>query len=373
MMAAIALGYLLLVTLRRKASANFRSVDAIIPCFNEEACIADSLTYLMRNPYFNRVICVNDGSTDGTAAELARLQQEYGERLVVVSQTNTGKGGALMKGLQYVTTDQVFLTDADTYVPPDKSIGFLLAEIEAGADAAGGIPSSNLRNGAGLLPHIRASVKLPMIIIKRTFQQMLGGAPFIISGACGMFKTEVLRKYPFSDRTKVEDLDLTWQLVAAGHKVRQANRCIVYPQECNTVTEEWKRWRRWIVGYAVCMRLYPRLLITRFGLFSILPMLGLVMLGVAVYAINWADSFSNEGPIGIFHSLFPLTWVLVVMAIGMFCAVFHQRKRLVFLAPLAICYVLLAYAIWISHGIKGLFTGREPARDKPTRYPHVER
>ncbi|STI83914.1 membrane protein [Escherichia coli] len=82
----------------------------------------------------------------------------------------------------------------------------MLAEIERGADAVGGIPSTALK-GAGLLPHIRATVKLPMIVMKRTLQQLLGGAPFIISGACGMFRTDVLRKFGFSDRTKVEDLD----------------------------------------------------------------------------------------------------------------------------------------------------------------------
>ena len=65
--------------------------------------------------------------------------------------------------------------------------------------------------GAGLLPHIRATVKLPMIVMKRTLQQLLGGAPFIISGACGMFRTDVLRKFGFSDRTKVEDL------ISPGH------------------------------------------------------------------------------------------------------------------------------------------------------------
>ncbi len=84
----------------------------------------------------------------------------------------------------------------------------MLAEIERGADAVGGIPSTALK-GAGLLPHIRATVKLPMIVMKRTLQQLLGGAPFIISGACGMFRTDVLRKFGFSDRTKVEELDLT--------------------------------------------------------------------------------------------------------------------------------------------------------------------
>ena len=35
-------------------------------------------------------------------------------------------------------------------------------------------------------------------------------------------------------KRQVEDLDLTWTLVANGYRIRQANRCIVYPQECNS-------------------------------------------------------------------------------------------------------------------------------------------
>nr|WP_250696683.1 glycosyltransferase family 2 protein [Escherichia coli] len=69
---------------------------------------------------------------------------------------------------------------------------------------------------------------------------------FSLSGSCGMFRTDVLRKFGFSDRTKVEDLDLTWTLVANGYRIRQANRCIVYPQECNSLLDEWRRWRRWM-------------------------------------------------------------------------------------------------------------------------------
>lgn len=66
----------------------------------------------------------------------------------------------------------VFLSDGDTYVPPDQDgMGYMLAEIERGADAVGGIPSTALK-GAGLLPHIRATVKLPMIVMKRTLQQL---------------------------------------------------------------------------------------------------------------------------------------------------------------------------------------------------------
>ncbi|HKC03977.1 MAG TPA: glycosyltransferase family 2 protein [Sphingomicrobium sp.] len=185
-------------------------------------------------------------------------------------------------------------THSDSDVP-SRGIGYLLAEIERGADAVGGVPSSDLST-RGLLPCIRATVKLPMIMAKRTFQQILGGAPFLVSGACGLFRTEVLRAVGLSDRTKVEDLDLTWTLVERGYRVRQCNFCIVYPQECHTLREEWLRWRRWIMGYSVCMRLHPRLLLTRFGLFSILPMFFVAVAGIGLSAAAWVRTLQHAGP-----------------------------------------------------------------------------
>lgn len=369
---AAATALYVIASLRRKPSRHLGSIDAIVPAYNEEPCLAQSLGYLLRNPYLGKVICVNDGSTDGTARVLQELAKQWEGRLVVVNQANTGKGGALMNGLRHATASQVFLTDADTHVPPDSDgLGYMLAEIERGADAVGGIPSSNLR-GAGFLPHVRATVKLPMIIVKRTFQQLLGGAPFIISGACGLFRTDVLRKTGFSDRTKVEDLDLTWTLVAQGYRIRQANRCVVFPQECNTVGDEWRRWRRWIVGYAVCMRLHKHLLPTRYGLASILPMALVVLYGVYAYLLNWAGMyFAGENAMAFALSFFPLTWVLVVTLVGAISAVYHRTWQLVPLASLAVLYVLLAYVIWMVHGLPGLITGREPKRDKPGRYANV--
>ncbi|WOI82674.1 glycosyltransferase family 2 protein [Citrobacter braakii] len=360
-----------LTTLKRKPSLRNDSIDAIIPAYNEGPCLAQSLENLLLNPYFHRVICVNDGSTDDTEIIMHKVKEKWGERLITVTQKNTGKGGALMNGLNYATCEQVFLSDADTYVPPDgDGMGFMLAEIENGADAVGGIPSTHLP-GAGLLPHIRATVKLPMIVMKRTLQQLLGGAPFIISGACGMFRTDVLRKFGFSDRTKVEDLDLTWTLVANGYCIRQANRCIVYPQECNTLGDEWKRWRRWIVGYAVCMRLHKSLILSRFCIFSILPMVLVVLYGVAIYLITWQHITLTIGPHAIVLSLFPIIWVGVVCSIGAFSAWYHRCWKLIFLAPFSVFYVLLAYLIWIVYGLIAFFTGREPLRDKPTRYTAV--
>jgi cellulose synthase/poly-beta-1,6-N-acetylglucosamine synthase-like glycosyltransferase len=346
-------------------------VDVIVPAFNEEPIIRESLISLLRNRFVQRIICVNDGSTDRTADIVAELAPRTGNRLLLINQENGGKGSAIMNGLLHATADYVFLTDADTYVDPrGQALGYMIAELEAGADAVGGIPSSDLRAG-GLLSYVRATVKLPMIIIKRTFQQILGGAPFIISGACGMFRTDVLREVGMTDRTNVEDLDLTWTLVARGYKVRQANRAIVYPQESKTLREEWRRWRRWIMGYAACMRLHRRLLLTRYGLFSILPMFATAAIGILLTGAAWGRALVNGGPLLLPMLLFPVFWLLIVLLLGAISATHHGKLRLIPMAPFAVLYVGLAYVLWVVHGLRTLLTGREYRRDKPTRYTHV--
>ncbi|HEY6869916.1 MAG TPA: glycosyltransferase family 2 protein [Novosphingobium sp.] len=345
-------------------------VDAIVPAYNEEVCIVGAVERLLRNPYFRRVIVVNDGSTDGTGALLDNLAARE-PRVVAIHQANSGKGGALMNGVARSDMPYVFLTDADTLLREDRDdIGYMLAEMEAGADAVGGVPLSNLA-GAGLLPHVRASTKLAVITIQRTFQQLVGGAPFLISGACGLFRREVLLKVPFSDRTKVEDLDLTWSLIGQGYRVRQSNRSFVYSQEPNSLAVEWRRWRRWIAGYAVCMRLHRRLLLTRFGLLTILPVFlsSFIATGYLIHAL--LPVLLHGGLHALPFRLLPWAWMVIVYAIGGAAALHHRKPLLMLLAPAALLYVGMVCMLWLVHGLKALWNGREPQRDNPVRYANV--
>ena len=79
-------------------SQQYGMIDAIVPAFNEEACIIDTVRSLKANPYINKVIVVNDGSTDSTASVLDLLAIGC-RRVKVIHQKNTGKGGALTNGL----------------------------------------------------------------------------------------------------------------------------------------------------------------------------------------------------------------------------------------------------------------------------------
>ena len=60
------------------------------------------------------VIVVDDGSRDGTADVLRRLQLEHGPKLrVVTHKENRGYGGALRSGFEAAALDYVFYTDGD--------------------------------------------------------------------------------------------------------------------------------------------------------------------------------------------------------------------------------------------------------------------
>lgn len=355
---------------RYPPAKKYGMIDAIVPAYNEETCIYDTVLSLKANPYINKIIIVNDGSTDKTATVLDLLAVGC-RRIKVVHQKNTGKGGALTNGLSQSDAPYVFLTDADTVLRADgDSLGYMMAEIERGADAVGGIALSNL-DGAGLLPHVRASTKLACIVIVRTFQQLCGGHPFLISGACGLFKRQVLLDVQFSDRTKVEDLDMTWSLIAKGYKIRQSSRAFVYSQEANSLKSEWLRWRRWIVGYAVCMRLHSNLLFTRFGLGTIFPVFltSFVASGLVIYTIatGSVSAIVNAHHLTVYSSM----WLVLMGAIGLASAIHHRKPILLLLVPASVVYVLMSSSVWLIHGLRGLFTGREPQRDKPARYANV--
>ena len=344
-------------------------VDAIVPAFNEELCIEQTVKSLTINPYFRHVIVVDDGSTDQTAVVLDRLMA-FEPKLRVINQQNTGKGGALMAGITASRAPLVFLTDGDTLVPNDDGLGYMLGEMKRGADAVGGIALSNLA-GAGLLPHIRASTKLACILLVRTFQQLIGGNPFLVSGACGLFKRKILLEVPFSDRTKVEDLDLTWSLISKGYKVRQASRAFVYSQECNSLKSEYLRWRRWIAGYGVCMRLHRNLLATRFGFGTILPVFLTSFLASGLVLSSFASLIINSAGPSHHLTVFNLTWLVLLIGIGAASAIHHRKPWLVAMTPLSVVYVGMSSVIWLLHGLRGLIVGKEPQRDKPTRYANV--
>jgi glycosyltransferase involved in cell wall biosynthesis len=92
-------------------------VSVIIPVYNGEAFLAESVASIRRQDYQPlEIIIVDDGSTDGTAALVASL----GEDIRYVYQCNRGPAAARNTGLAMARGEVITFLDADDYWPPSK-------------------------------------------------------------------------------------------------------------------------------------------------------------------------------------------------------------------------------------------------------------
>ena len=87
-----------------------------------------------------QIICVNDCSTDGTAAKLDALAALFpGEEFKILhKKVNEGKGAALRDGFKLATGDIVLVQDADLEYDPDDYIKLILPIVENRADVVFG-------------------------------------------------------------------------------------------------------------------------------------------------------------------------------------------------------------------------------------------
>lgn len=92
------------------------TVSVIIPVYNIENYIANCLESLLVQSYGQlEIICVDDGSTDGSA-QVIRSFAEKDSRIIYLSQPNSGVSSARNKGLEAATGDFVFFLDGDDYL-----------------------------------------------------------------------------------------------------------------------------------------------------------------------------------------------------------------------------------------------------------------
>ena len=115
-----------------------KTISVIVPCYNEEEAAP-----IFYREFFRRTAemdCrwelwfVDDGSTDGTLAELRALRSQE-ERVHFISfSRNFGKESAMYAGLEAATGDYVAIMDVDLQDPPELLPGMLTSIQEEGYD-----------------------------------------------------------------------------------------------------------------------------------------------------------------------------------------------------------------------------------------------
>lgn len=95
------------------------AVSVVLPIYNAADYVADGIRSLTSQTLIDiEIICVDDGSTDGTPALLDELALEDA-RIVVIHEENGGAGSARNAGLAVATGEYLSLLDIDDFFEPD--------------------------------------------------------------------------------------------------------------------------------------------------------------------------------------------------------------------------------------------------------------
>lgn len=279
-------------------------ISILVPAYNEEAGIVDSIRSLLALEYpAFEIVVISDGSTDATIERLVEafdleqvhrptppfvahesVEAVYVPRgrlsLLVLDKGNGGKADALNAGINFAEYPLVCAIDADSVLEQDALVKAAMPFLDdpAGTVATGGLV--RVANGcriergrvmeAGLprtaLPMFQVVEYLRAFFGARTGWSAVNGL-LIVSGAFGLFRKDaVIAAGGYSTETVGEDMELVVRLHRTMRDQGRPDRVVYVPDPvCWTEAPESARVlrrqrRRWQRGSAETLLTHARML-----------------------------------------------------------------------------------------------------------------
>jgi glycosyltransferase involved in cell wall biosynthesis len=113
-------------------------LSVIMPVYNERSTLRTVVDRVLAVPLQLELICVDDGSRDGSREILGELQTQYPQLRIFLQPRNLGKGAALRRGIQEATGEFVIIQDADLEYDPGDYAALLDPLIQGKADVVYG-------------------------------------------------------------------------------------------------------------------------------------------------------------------------------------------------------------------------------------------
>lgn len=220
----------------------------IVPCFNEEAQVHETIRYAMQSQYPEfEVIAVNDRSKDRTAEILDQLALKYPKLRVVHLAENQGKAYALRAGAMVNRYEFLVCIDGDALLHP-HAVLWMMNHLTQFPRVGAVTGNPRIVNRSSILGKIQVGEFSSIIgLIKRA--QRTYGRIFTVSGAIAGFRKTALDRIGFwRDDMITEDIDVSWRLQFDHWDLQYVPQALCYIYMPETLGGLWKQRLRWAQG-----------------------------------------------------------------------------------------------------------------------------
>jgi cellulose synthase/poly-beta-1,6-N-acetylglucosamine synthase-like glycosyltransferase len=269
----------------------YPKVSLLIPAYNEENVIVETVTHVINADYPElEIIVINDGSQDSTLALLIssfELRESSGRKivesiptqqirrvftsreipnLIVIDKENGGKADALNCGINASTAEYVLAVDADTHLT-QNTIRYLVKPVIQDPHVV--VTSGSVRilseKGYSLFANLQKIEFVNSISLFRTGWNFVN-ANLIVSGALGLFQRKLLLEINGYHNLAIgEDMELIVRIhrhlieKKASYKVLQFSLPTCFTSAVPNLDEMIKQRKRWQKGLLSSLRLNTRL------------------------------------------------------------------------------------------------------------------
>lgn len=226
-------------------------VSVLVPAYNEELVVANTIRSLLASEYEDfEIIVIDDGSPDNTS-KVVRDNFGKDHRLKLLTISNGGKAAALNIGLRSAQGDVIVALDADTLFAP-QTIGALAHRFY---DPTLGAIAGNAKVGN------RTNIVTRWQALEYITSQNMDRRAFaslncitVVPGAVGAWRKDLLEEAGgFPSDTLAEDQDLTLRIRRLGYKIGYEETAVAWTEAPDRLTTLAKQRFRWAYGTLQCM------------------------------------------------------------------------------------------------------------------------
>ncbi|MFW5879638.1 MAG: glycosyltransferase [bacterium] len=222
-------------------------ISIIVPAFNEEDSIAETIQSLKEITYKNlEVLIISDGSTDNTSRIVSKEILDDSRFKFIDNQKNQGKATVLNQGIKLVKGKFVACMDADSVVENDiiEKILPYFSDQDVGAVTI----SVDVNKPKTFLHRIVAlEFALGLSLFLKIFSFL--DCIFVTPGPFSMYRKTALREIGgFNPENITEDHEIAFRLHKYGYKIRNCIEAKVHTTLPETFKGIYVQRRRWYSG-----------------------------------------------------------------------------------------------------------------------------